>query len=362
MKNCVILAGLSLWMSLVTCTTNNTRSVKIGDNPFENLSEYGFFQGVLGDLIPTEGVLPYDLNSPLFSDYAHKSRFVWMPAGVSANFTTEHVFDFPKGTVLIKNFYYTNDERSSTSGRRIIETRLLIHREAEWEALSYVWNKEQTDAIYDKVGDIVQVSWIDSGGQKRDVNYIIPNKNQCKTCHGYKGALMPIGPKVANLNKDFRYTDGVANQLVKWSNNGYLSWLNIRYEDLPRAAVWDDSLHYSLDQRAMSYLDINCGHCHNAYGAANTSGLTLTIDAQKNDNIGIYKPTVSAGAGTGGHTYSIVPGHPETSVMVYRMASIEPGAMMPELGKTVVHQEGVKLISDWIREMKATEYDTKSLQ
>ena len=78
-------------------------------------------------------------------------------------------------------------------------------------------------------------------------------------------------------------------------------------------------------------------------------------DATLDMALGIYKATVSAGAGTGGHTYSIVPGHPEESIMVYRMNSTNPGAMMPELGRSLIHQEGVALISEWIKEMEVDE-------
>ena len=107
----------------------------------------------------------------------------------------------------------------------------------------------------------------------------------------------------------------------------------------------------TLHQRALSYLDINCGHCHNPSGSANTSGLHLVSGAKTDISLGIYKATVSAGAGTGGHTYSIVPGKPQESIMIYRMNSTDPAAMMPELGRTMVHLEGVELISKWIEKL-----------
>ena len=150
--------------------------IAILDEPYDSLSEYHFFDGPLSDLSPTEGVLPYDLNSPLFSDYARKSRFVWMPEGSSATYNTDHVLDFPLGTVLIKNFFYQHDETDVSKGRRIMETRLLINRGEEWDAYGYIWNDAQTEAVYDVVGDIKEVSWINTHGTEQDVNYIIPNK------------------------------------------------------------------------------------------------------------------------------------------------------------------------------------------
>lgn len=353
MKKWLLLAGMiGLVYGFTDCSRGAANAVNVPAQALEKLSDYHFFTGALAALQPNEGVLPYDLNSPLFSDYAHKARFVWMPAGSSAGYRTDQVLDLPEGTVLIKNFYYENDERDASQGRRMLETRLLIHRPAGWEAVGYIWNEEQTEAFLKVGGDIKAVQWVDASGQTQKVNYIIPNKNQCKNCHNHAGELVPIGPKVRNLNKAYNYPDGPMNQLDKWASLHYLSGY-LPADTPPKVAVWDDADSGSLQERALAYLDVNCGHCHNPEGAANTSGLTLTADAQPGRSMGIFKPTVSAGAGTGGHTYSIVPGDPETSVMVYRMNSTEPGAMMPELGRRMVHQEGVALIRDWIREMDA---------
>lgn len=334
-----------------SCTTLSSVGITVPDEPFEKLSDYGFFDGDISQLIPVDGVLPYDLNSPLFSDYSHKLRFVWMPEGKSVGYNTDHVMDWPVGAVLIKNFYYQHDERELDMGRRLIETRLLINRGDEWDAYGYTWNDEQTEAVYDIIGDIKDVKWINKDGELMKVDYIIPNKNQCKGCHSYENKIKPIGPKARNLNKEYAYTDGTMNQLQKWSQSGYLTEYGLQTK-VPSVAVWDDSESYSTHERAMAYLDINCGHCHNPDGAGYTSGLTLLSSTEPGIKLGIYKATVSAGAGTGGHHFSIVPGNPDESIMVYRMNSDNPGAMMPELGRRLVHQEGVELISEWIREMK----------
>ena len=334
-----------------SCSSLQQTGIVVPNEPLEKLSEYGFFEGNIAQLEPTEGVFPYELNSSLFSDYSHKLRFVWMPEGTTVGYSTEHVMDWPTGAVLIKNFYYQNDERDLTQGRRLIETRLLINRGGEWDAYGYTWNDEQTDAVYDIIGDIKDVSWVNAEGETMKVDYIIPNKNQCKGCHAYENKIKPIGPKARNLNKEFAYDDGFKNQLDKWSAVGYLSGYDASIE-APSVAVWDDMDNYTTHDRAMAYLDINCGHCHNPDGAGYTSGLTLLSSTEPGIKLGIYKATVSAGAGTGGHHYSIVPGNPEESIMVYRMSSDNPGAMMPELGRRLVHQEGVDLIAEWIADME----------
>ncbi len=346
----IVIALVSLGVLLSDCNVGDL-SISIPAVPYDHLSEYHFYKGATSDLSPSDRVVPYDLNSPLFTDFAHKARFVWMPEGSSANYKKEGVLDFPKNTVLIKNFFYENDERDNSKGRRIIETRLLIKRSDEWEAVGYIWNDEQTDANLEIIGDIKEVSWINTTGMNHTINYIIPNKNQCKTCHITGKNLIPIGPKVKNLNKDYKYIDGAMNQLAKWSDIGYLSGY-VPNEDHPKVAKWDDEGSGSLHERALAYLDINCGHCHNPSGSASTSGLTLLSDSKMDMALGIYKATVSAGGGTGGNTYSIVPGDPARSVMIYRMISLNPGAMMPELGRSTVHNEGVALIAEWIENME----------
>jgi len=352
MRIFIVVLGIVISSVLIIRCSSSTvaEGIKESAEPLEKLSGYGFFQGDIKDLIPAEGVLPYDLSSSLFSDYSHKARFVWMPEGVSVNFNTEHVMDWPVGAVLIKNFFYYHDETDLSQGRRLIETRLLVNRGEQWDAYGYSWNDEQTDAEYDIIGDIKEVNWVNADGEAMKVDYIIPNKNQCKGCHAYDNKLKPIGPKARNINKDYAYVDGTKNQLEKWMETGYLSGYDAGASH-PTVAVWDDDKTYDLHERSMAYLDINCGHCHNPKGAGNTSGLTLLADSELGLKVGVFKATVSAGAGTGGHQYSIVPGNPEESIMVYRMSSNDPGAMMPELGRRMVHEEGVDLIASWIEEM-----------
>ncbi|WP_229364501.1 c-type cytochrome domain-containing protein [Fibrella aestuarina] len=106
-----------------------------------------------------------------------------------------------------------------------------------------------------------------------------------------------------------------------------------------------------MAERARIYLDINCAHCHRPDGPANTSGLNLTIHEQNPTAWGLRKTPVAAGRGSGGHQYDIVAGKPNESILLYRMASTDPGVMMPEVARKVTHQEGVALIREWIEKM-----------
>jgi uncharacterized repeat protein (TIGR03806 family) len=339
---------------IISCNTSRGTAVHLDVNkaPFESLSEYNFFTGELNQLKPNLLVLPYDLNSSLFTDYAFKARFVYVPEGKTIPYDTTEVLKLPVGACLIKNFYYPADFNKPEGKRRIMETRLLVHRDAGWEALDYIWNDEQTAAILDNAGDIKKVSWIHYDGTKREADYVIPNKNQCKGCHWFDGNIRPIGPKVRNLNKVYAYADGKENQLVRWTKAGILSGAPA-LGDCPKNANWQDSVNYDLNARARAYLDINCGHCHNEKGPAYTSGLWTNWENNDQEHLGICKSPVAAGKATGNRLYDETPGKPEESIMVYRMESTDPGIRMPEVGRQLVHTEGVELISRWIRAMEA---------
>jgi uncharacterized repeat protein (TIGR03806 family) len=335
---------------LISCNLHKTSAVAldIAAEPFKKLSEYNFFSGKMCDLKPNARVMPYDLITPLFSDYAHKARFVYMPEGSSANYDTAQVLQLPVGACLIKNFYYPADFRQPKSERRIMETRLLVHRADAWEALDYVWNDKQTEAVLENAGDIKKVSWIHYDGSKREIDYLIPNKNQCKGCHWNNGVnIVPIGPKVRNLNRDYNYEEGKENQLVHWAKAGILK--NAPAPDAaPRLADWADSAHYSIEQRSRAYLEVNCGHCHNPKGPAYTSGLLLNLENQNMETLGFCKAPVAAGKATGNRLYDIVPGKPDQSILVYRIETNDPGMRMPEVGRSVQHTEGIALLRNWI--------------
>jgi uncharacterized repeat protein (TIGR03806 family) len=312
------------------------------------LSSYGMFRGAPAAQVPNDGVVPYDLNTPLFSDYALKHRFVWLPPGTRATYSAQDSFAFPVGAVLIKTFAYPIDARDSSRGQRLIETRLLVHRAGGWDPVTYVWNGAQTDATRRLIGADVPVSWIQADGSERSIVFHVPNANECKECHEeHDGLVGPLGPKARNLNKPYAYADGSANQLAHWTALGILDGAPDP-GDAPRAAVFDDSGSGTIEQRARTYLDVNCGHCHNPSGFARTSGLFLDIAESEGVHLGICKGPIAAGQGTGGRKVDIAPGDPDASILTYRMESTAPGVAMPELGRQTVHVEAVALIREWI--------------
>jgi uncharacterized repeat protein (TIGR03806 family) len=236
----------------------------------------------------------------------------------------------------------------------LIETRVLVRREAGWEALPYVWNAAQTEAELSRTGDALPLELVADDGSREAFTYVVPNENQCAGCHVVDlktKKIVPIGLKARHLNRDFDYSAGSENQLAHLVKLGYLSdWTDATAAATPKNADWRDR-RQPLDARARAYLDVNCGHCHNPTGPANTTALDLTIFGATDRYLGLCKPPVAAGRGTGDHFFDIVPGQPDDSILPYRMLSSEPGVMMPEQGRTTTHREGVALIREWISAM-----------
>lgn len=350
--------SIVLCMLMLSCTQQKPEVIVVEEESLggttlaslgeEKLSAYGFFKGELKNLEPAEGVIHYELNAPLFSDYAYKKRFVKFPKGTFASYNADDVLDFPEGTVLIKNFYYPADFRKPDENIRILETRLLMLENGTWSALPYIWNEEQTEAYLDVSGRSIEVSWTHDDGTIKQVNYSVPNMNQCKGCHLRGDKVMPIGPTARQLNGSIRGQQ--KNQLE------HLAALGLLHNPPPintvaRLVDYDNATE-QLDLRARAWLEVNCAHCHRPDGPAKTSGLHLLADVKNPFELGVGKPPVAAGRGSGGLNYDIVPGKPDQSILYYRIKSDDPGVMMPELGKKLVHEEGVKLIEQWIREMR----------
>lgn len=311
--------------------------------PYPKLSDYVFFHGALKNQIPSLGVLPYDLNSHLFTDYALKKRYVWMPEGVKASYTEDgKILNFPTGSVLIKTFYYNNVQPNNTT--QILETRLMIKKANGWIFAEYVWNEEQTEALLDMEGSFRDISWKDENDVIKSANYRIPSSAECLTCHKSNDLAIPIGPKPQNLNMPYNYADGTKNQLAKWVEMGYLS--NNYPSDILTTINYEDSTQ-PLELRVRSYVDINCAHCHQENSHCSYRAVRFafneTIDI---NNMGICIPQ---GENVGNaFTYIITPSNVNRSSLPFRLQSLDPENRMPLLGRTVVHEEGLQLIKDWI--------------
>ena len=348
-------------------------------NP-DRLSAWGQFDVSGGTLVLGERVAPYDLSTPLFTDYALKLRTIWIPDGLGpGRLRADEVPDFPVGTVISKTFYYARaaadgpdrarlhvlkqDDASGVLDPRLadlarvhlVETRLLVHRATGWEPVSYIWNQAQDEAYLARLGDVMAMSLNDGRGGRQAFAYIVPDINQCASCHAPNNttrAIEPLGVRERHLNRQVHYRGAAENQLAYLHAAGLLAAMPGAADALANADWRDPAQPLAL--RARAYLDINCAHCHNPVGPADTSGLDLTATAEHGLATGLCKLPIAAGSGTGGRAFSIVPGAPDASILVHRMETTDPAAMMPELGRALAHDEGVALIRRWVAAMEGS--------
>lgn len=346
-------------------------SVNLTQVPYPKLSDYHFFEGnadqntpftaVMKDLNPSLDVLPYEPASVLFSDYAHKKRFVWMPKGTKATYDGDgKTLQFPVGAVLIKTFYYDDVQGFAAGTRRIIETRIMIKKATGWIFADYVWNAAQTEALLDNSGSFTQVNWLENGVPKT-ANYRIPSEEQCIVCHKKREivngveitAYTPIGTKPQNLNFNRTYGTQSKNQLMKWIEQGYLE----NNFTLPTAA--NSTIDYSdtskpLELRVRSYFDINCAHCHANDRHCDYRPMRFAFSETANNpaNMGVCVETQDMQDFDPALSKIVNPGNINRSMLYHRINTTDEAYRMPLHGRTVIHTEGVQMIEQWINSLQ----------
>ncbi len=360
------------------------------------LDQYGLY---LDETDPRAGAtppgIPFDLNTILFSDYASKYRFLFLPTGPdgrpvkaqyqdSTDCTTLNIYDcytatlrFPVGTVFSKSFAFKNGE-----SEEVIETRLLIKRQNRdgsvyWVGLPYFWTTDANGQRYAELkiaGTSVAASWdyddpdpevVDAQDNRRHYSgstdaYGVPNAGACILCHNgddLEAGAPPIGPKVRNLNRTYNYPGfGEMNQLSYMQAHGLLDLPDdpANLETMPK---WDvpgsggeqPGSPADVHQRVRAFLEVNCYHCHNPAGNAQNSGLFLdSFSNPMTQRHGICKPPIAAGKAADFGAYDIEPGNAQQSILPLRVATTEPGAAMPPLARTVAQDEVVELLMDWV--------------
>jgi len=327
--------------------------------PYEKLSEYQFFEGELKDQIPALDVLPFEPASSLFTDYAQKKRFVWIPKGKKATYKTDGtVLELPVGSALIKTFYYNKVQPSNTT--RIIETRVMIRKSTGWIFANYVWNEDQTEAINDLNGSFTPIEWKNDNNVIKSTNYRIPSEEQCIVCHkitqtvnGVDAAInVPIGIKPQNLNTNYNYDTGAKNQLTAWIEKGYLE-NNFSLPTSENSTVDYKDASKSLDARARSYVDINCAHCHqdNRICYYRPMRFAFNETAGNRTNMGVCVNTADMQGFSPSLGKIVTPGNKNRSMMYYRLNTTNPTYRMPLHGRTVIHDEGIALIEAWINSL-----------
>lgn len=317
----------------------------LNEVPYAKLSSYNFFKSPMKNQVPVVGVVPYDLINTLFTDYAQKNRFIWMPQGVKAQYISdEQPLEFPDGTAVIKNFYYENTLPNDET--RIIETRLMIRKDGEWKFANYVWNDSQTEAFLDLNGSDTEISWL-LNGEFKSTTYRIPSESECFICHKIEESAVLIGPKPHNMNKVFNFEDGPMNQLEKLKRYGYLDAQSLP-SNISQMPDWTQ-VSNPLEDRMRSYLDVNCAHCHQEMAHCGYTPIKLNWEmTSSHDNLGLCVPVSEP---LPGMSFTVTPGNPERSGMYYRFMSTELSIQMPLIGKSMIHEEAGELMYEWISQL-----------
>jgi uncharacterized repeat protein (TIGR03806 family) len=339
---------------LVACAPDNQGSPGEGATviPYDYLSTYGFFQEPMAALQPVAGVLPYTVNAPLWSDNAQKTRFLVLPEGQHIDFDLLARWSFPQGTILIKNFIFSEEVGNTEGPRRVVETRLLVYQGEDWKSHVYLWNDAQNEASRMVAGTFVDIEYRLEDGAPHNGLYVVPNTNQCKNCHGNDDRNLPIGTVTRQLNAEVERNGEMVNQLTWLAEQGAFSGPLPNLAGVPTLA--DPEGDGGLEERARAFLDANCAHCHSPGGDGGTSGLVLLASEADPNTYGVCKRPVAAGSGSGDLSYDIVPGAPDESIIIYRLKSLDPQIKMPEIPNLLVPERDVQLISDWISAMEPT--------
>ena len=364
----------------------------------KKLSESGLFQSIRNHEM-VEGVIPYSVNAPFWSDQSFKVRFIALPEFDSEgkptfiDYSSSKSWTFPNGTVIVKSFALEM-EHGNPQSKQWIETRFMTRQEGEWAGYSYLWNKEQTDAdLVESAGRDVSFQIADKGekeGTRKQV-WHYPSRAECMVCHS-RASNFVLGLCEVQMNKSHDYKTGSENQLHHLEQLRILKprssdlkealkrigqadgkkdkeldeWVNtqLSFPDQRKPATPDYLLplpasqlkklvnpydkNQPLEARVKSYLHSNCANCHINAGGGN-SQMDLDFFADKTKiKILDEKPNH--------HTFGfkdakiIAPGDPERSVLLHRISIVGTG-QMPQISRNMVDKQAVELFTEWIRSL-----------
>lgn len=345
----------------------NPPAVKTADFP-RKLSETGLFASTK-DHKPAPGLIPYSVNAALWSDHAHKDRFLAIPGEGKVEFDTVVYpnpppksppgWRFPDGTVTVKTFSM-DMEAGNPASRRRLETRIMHfevipganeYGDGYWRGYTYIWNDDQTDAILAEASGVDRALTIKDAkapGGERKQTWHFPSRAECTLCHTMPSKFA-LGINTLQMNKDHDYGEGkIANQLRTLDHIGlFTKPLSEAPEAMPKIVNYEEEKH-GLDKRARSYLHANCAHCHMKWGGGNAEfQLLATLPLKETGTIGV-RP------GQGGFDLKdpriLVPSEPERSMVLFRMKKLGLGRM-PHIASSLVDEPGVQLIHDWIKQL-----------
>ena len=321
----------------------------------QRLSDTGLFTSVAQHEMQP-GVVPYSINAESWTDGVQKQHHIALPDMSTIDFSATGHWKFPERTVLLQTLSVDEPIADGTTRRRRLETRVLLRQQGEWTGYSYRWNDQQTDAeLVPAAGDQLVVDLSDPfTGQTSSHRWQIPSRIECMVCHS-RAAEYVLGLSTLQNNRSHDYQGGERNQLIAWKQMGMFAGnVDISPDELSHMVdPYDASA--DLTDRARSYLHVNCQHCHLNSGGGNADfeidfGRTLDKTALVD-----IKPVHSTFGLDDARL--VAAGHPERSVLFYRLSKLGVGRM-PQLGTSQLDRQGIRLLHDWIVSLGDDEGET----
>jgi uncharacterized repeat protein (TIGR03806 family) len=314
-----------------------------GDFP-RLLSQTGAFKDT-PELVPNDTLIPYDLIVSFWSDGATKSRWISVP-DQKIKFAPTNEWVFPKGTVFVKHFELVTDETHPEIKRRL-ETRLLVcGADGGVCGVTYKWRADNLDAdLLDT--NLTEAITIKTASGPRTQIWYYPSRQDCLTCHTANAGYV-LGVKTRQLNRDFTFPSGVTdNELRAWNHLGLFE-TNLNEAALkvfPQLARADDVTR-TLEDRARSYLDANCAHCHRPHGTVAYFDARYDTPLAQQDLINgpvLIDERLD-------HPHLIAPNDIWRSILFLRANTTE-AFKMPPLARNTIDEPGMKLLRQWIESL-----------
>jgi uncharacterized repeat protein (TIGR03806 family) len=333
----------------------------------QKLSQTGCFAD-MATLKPAQGLLPYDVRAPLWSDGAAKARWLVLPAGavpqagkpgpVQVPQDPIAPWELPVGSLLIKHFAL-GDAGAQNWGTPV-ETRFIKKTATGFTFHTYRWNAQGTDADLLPGGGGEVAFQVKVQGQPKSEKWRYPTIGQCETCHKPQGATANqlLGVQSAQLHRERLFATDKggtmpANQLAAWSQQGLLSDPALdpaKVLQLPEVSEPSQVGAAGTEAMARAYLHANCAGCHRPGASPSDLDLRYTTPWKQSNACG----KVAQHGAVGGAAVIVESGKPQSSVLWQRLNAGPASAdFMPPLGVAVPHAAAYKLVADWIAALPA---------
>jgi uncharacterized repeat protein (TIGR03806 family) len=336
--------GIASWVA-PRAYLNMPRNAAAGPIP-ALLSQTGAFADTAG-MVPAAGLIPYDLIVPFWSDSAAKVRYMAIPPHTQIRSTPDGEWSFPAGTVFVKTFELATEEAHPQVLRRL-ETRLLVRDDQGGVyGVTYKWRADNSEADLLSTSQIEKVAVNARDGSSREQSWYYPSREDCRTCHNAHTAGV-LGVKARQLNRPLSYPSGVTDNELRTLNHLHLldpALSDLQLKSLPTLAASAD-VSRSIEDRARSYLDANCAHCHRPGGTVAYFDARYTTPLAKQElidgpiliNEGIDRP------------HPIAP-HDIWRSIAYMRADTNGDLRMPPIARETIDVKGMQLLRDWIESM-----------